>query len=215
MKNLTTLFFLLTLVINVHSQDLSKAKLIYERQCGRCHGIMGGGGTGPSLLRPFLPRAPNDAALSRLVKEGIQGTGMPGASFLEEHEVLEIVRYVRFMGRTAQEEVLGNPEVGKMLFEKGDCSTCHIVSGAGGSLGPELTMVGQKRGSQFLRNAIQHPGLDKPVDRLGFIEYLVLSVETKDGRKINGVRVNEDTFTIQIKDATNRIHSLRKANFVN
>ena len=32
-----------------------------------------------------------------------------------------------------------------------------------------------------------------------------------DGRELLGVRVNEDTFSIQIRDATNQVHSLWKA----
>ena len=31
-----------------------------------------------------------------------------------------------------------------------------------------------------------------------------------DGRELRGVRVNEDTFSIQLRDATNRLHSLWK-----
>ena len=47
------------------------------------HGLMGAGGTGPRLLRPFLPRATEDVALTAVVQNGIPGTGMPGASLLE------------------------------------------------------------------------------------------------------------------------------------
>jgi len=35
---------------------------------------------------------------------------------------------------------------------------------------------------------------------------------TTDGGKIRGLRVNEDVFTIQLRDAANRFHSLRKTN---
>ena len=178
----------------VFAQDLGKAAQIYKRQCGRCHGIKGGGGTGPSLLRPFLPRAPDDQALFNLIRSGIPGSGMPPNYFLEVHEVNAIVTYVRYLGASQQSEILGDPVAGKTLFMKGDCATCHIISGAGGSLGPELTLVGQRRGPNYLQNAIQHPGMEKPLDREGFMQYLVVSAETNDGKTISGVRINEDSF---------------------
>jgi cytochrome c1 len=40
--------------------------------------------------------------------------------------------------------------------------------------------------------------------------YLRIHAVTKDGRQIDGVRVDEDTFTIQIRDAQDRLYSFRK-----
>jgi hypothetical protein len=34
----------------------------------------------------------------------------------------------------------------------------------------------------------------------------------KDGAEIRGVRLNEDLFTIQLRDTTGKIHSIRKSN---
>jgi mono/diheme cytochrome c family protein len=36
----------------------------------------------------------------------------------------------------------------------------------------------------------------------------------KDGTAVSGHRVNEDTFTIQLRDATGALHSLRKSELV-
>ena len=38
----------------------------------------------------------------------------------------------------------------------------------------------------------------------------LLSVVTRDGEAIEGMRINEDGFTIQLRDASNRFHSFRK-----
>ena len=38
-----------------------------------------------------------------------------------------------------------------------------------------------------------------------------MTAVTNDGRKIVGVAMNEDTFTVQIMDTADRIHSLRQA----
>jgi hypothetical protein len=45
----------------------------------------------------------------------------------------------------------------------------------------------------------------------GFAEYLPVLVITSDGREVQGVRINEDPFTIQLRDAANQFHSFRKS----
>jgi recombination DNA repair RAD52 pathway protein len=35
-------------------------------------------------------------------------------------------------------------------------------------------------------------------------------VVTRDGKEVRGVRVNEDSFTIQVRDAGNQLYSFRK-----
>ena len=46
--------------------NLQAGRKIFESQCALCHGANGGGGRGPSLHRPKLERAPDDAALARI-----------------------------------------------------------------------------------------------------------------------------------------------------
>jgi putative heme-binding domain-containing protein len=84
------------------------------------------------------------------------------------------------------------------------------VSGIGGSLGPELTRIGLKRGQGYLAAAISHPGKSKPVDTNGFYQFLVVRVELKNGKTIEGIRINEDTFSIQLKDHSNHLYSFKK-----
>jgi putative heme-binding domain-containing protein len=40
--------------------------------------------------------------------------------------------------------------------------------------------------------------------------FLVVSVTTRDGKKLRGIRANEDSFTIQLRDANYVYHSYRK-----
>lgn len=208
---LTGLFPLILFAQSNPAGDISRGRLLFSNHCGRCHGLKGGGGTGPSLQRPTLLRAPDDEALASIIMNGIPGTGMPGSWMLGPEEVTDLIAFVRRLGETATEPITGNATKGKELFiGKGACLTCHIVDGEGNSLGPELTGVGLRRGAGYLRQAIQHPGKEKPVDRRGFATYLVVEVELKDGRRLRGVRINEDTFSIQIRDAANQIHSFRK-----
>ncbi|MDP7238059.1 MAG: c-type cytochrome [Candidatus Latescibacteria bacterium] len=192
------------------AEDSDRAKRLFIVSCGRCHGIEGKGGTGPRLDRPILQYAPDDEALVRIIRSGIGGTGMPGNWFLDESNARMIASHVRSLGRGKTVTLSGSPEKGEAVFEKGDCRTCHIIQGKGISLGPELTKIGLRRGPEFLRKAVQHPGRDLPLDRRGFKEFLVIRVVTEDGREVRGVRINEDTFTLQLLDVDKQHHSFRK-----
>jgi putative heme-binding domain-containing protein len=130
---------------------------------------------------------------------------------LNDNEVRDVIAYVRALGRVAPELLPGDPDKGKLVYQKADCGKCHIIAGQGGSLGPELTEVGARRGVQFLRDALLRPGNDRPVNRDGYATHLPVLVVKKDGRVLTGIRVNEDTFTIQLRDADNRFYSLKKS----
>jgi len=112
--------------------------------------------------------------------------------------------------------VTGDAAKGKDVYVSGGCSGCHIVSGEGSGVGPELTKVGQLRGPGYLRNAVLYLGTDLPQARVfletgGLLDYLFIHVVTKDGRAFDGTRVVEDSFRIVIKDAKGEFHSFQKA----
>jgi putative heme-binding domain-containing protein len=193
---------------------LGSGKALFQRHCGRCHGMLGAGGTGPSLQRSYLPRASTDEQLTNLISNGIPGTGMPSIWILTDPEIKQIASYVRAIGKESDQVISGNVENGKSLFKNSICSTCHIVSGEGGSLGPELTSIGSKRGAKYLAAALTHPGKNKPLNADGFLDFLVVSIKLKNEEMITGIRLNEDTFSIQIKDASNQIYSFQKSDIV-
>jgi cytochrome c oxidase cbb3-type subunit 3 len=45
----------------------------------------------------------------------------------------------------------------------------------------------------------------------GYAEYLPVRIVTRQGREVRGIRVNEDAFTIQVRDAAGKFYSLRKS----
>jgi putative heme-binding domain-containing protein len=194
------------------AHDLTQGQRLFERQCARCHGLKGAGGEGPSLTRARLRHAADEKALAEVIKDGIVGTEMEGAWQLGDRELGQVAAYVWSLGRTevAAVPVPGDPAKGKMLFEKGDCTKCHTVRGKGGCLGPDLTEIGARRGPAYLRQSLHEPGTTMPVDANGFLAFLVVQAVTHDGRIVRGLRVNEDTFTIQIRDGEGRIHSFQK-----
>ena len=196
--------------------DVTQGKELFNGLCARCHGIDGTGDEGPALNRPTLTRAGTDAALLEIIRDGIADRGMPRVRRLTDNELAHLVAYVRSLGRTATIATTGNAEKGRATYQKLGCAACHIVDGQGGSFGPDLSEIGVNRGPSYLRQSFVGPAetLPKgtsPVPGRGFTEYLPVRVVTNDGREVRGVRINEDPFTIQLKDPANRFHSFRKS----
>jgi cytochrome c oxidase cbb3-type subunit III len=199
------------------ADDLARGRKLFDTQCSGCHGIGGTGGRGPSLTRAKLRRAPDDQALVDVLFGGVPGTGMGPAWQLSDRELVQVAAYVRSLGKIAPEELPGDSARGRELFEgKAGCTACHIVHGRGSGLGPDLSDVGARRGGRHLREALLDPGASRPelavaYEPRSFAAYVVVEAITRDGHEIAGHRVNEDSFTIQIRDADGVLHSLRKA----
>lgn len=191
--------------------DQARGKRLFEGQCARCHGMQGGGGTGANLRRPRLRHAPDDESLFNVIRRGIAGTGMPGLWALSDDEVRDVIVHVRALGRVPAEPPPGDAARGKLVYQKAQCGNCHIIAGKGGNLGPELSDVGDRRGVSFLRSALLHPGRERTVGAEGYATHLPMLAVTRDGRLLTGLRVNEDTFTIQLRDTSNRLYSLQKS----
>lgn len=211
--------FLLIPAALLHAQsvaDVDKGKQLFLGMCSRCHGIQGGGGEGPNLNRPILTHAADDQALRAIIRDGIPNTGMPRVRRMTDAELNALVAYVRSLGRVAATSIAGNIENGKAVYARLGCGSCHTIAGRGGSFGPELTNIAALRAPEYLRQAIIDPAAALPrgvllVPGRGFNEYLPVRVVTRDGQEIHGIRVNEDSFTIQIKDSSDRLYSFRKS----
>jgi putative heme-binding domain-containing protein len=128
------------------------------------------------------------------------------------------VTYVRGLGRVQPAQVSGDPANGERLFwSKANCGQCHTVGARGGRIGPYLTGIGARRGPEHLRESLLNPEGEVPdtftsYRRVIFMpdNFLQVRVVTQDGTRITGARVNEDTFTIQIRDYSGRLYSFRK-----
>lgn len=189
--------------------DLADGERLFKLHCARCHGIDGAGGEGSNLVRARLKYAPDDDALIELLGEGIPGTGMPAMWTLDEYQRTRVAGYVRSLGTLDAEEMPGNPERGAELYRTtGGCHACHIIAGAGTGIGPELTYVGDQRGLDYLRASMTDPAVAQSQTG-GFKDYLTVRLRTAEGR-VEGLRVNEDAFTIQVRDMSGVVHSLRK-----
>lgn len=55
------------------------------------------------------------------------------------------------------EKLTAGQEAGRRLFQAQNCSACHQLQGAGGSVGPDLTHVGSRRSLAWLHEYIEKP----------------------------------------------------------
>ncbi len=195
----------------------------FRINCALCHGLGArGGGRGPDLTRAQKKHTHSDAEMFQVISNGIAGTAMPangtngqGVGMTDE-EIWQIIAYIRSQEVKAASQAMGNAARGKDLFYgDGNCSLCHMVAGKGGRLGPELTSVGGSRTREAIIDSVRNPsrrlawGLTEGTKEFPQ-EYESVKVVTADGKEINGVTLNEDSFSVQIMDRNEQIHLLEK-----
>jgi cytochrome c oxidase cbb3-type subunit 3 len=211
---------------NPFAGDAKAAKLgeyQFRINCAMCHGLGArGGGRGPDLTRAVKKHTHSDADMFQVITNGIAGTAMPangtngqGVGMTDE-EIWQIITYIRSQEVKAPTQPLGNAAHGKTLFYgDANCSLCHMVEGKGGRLGPELTGVGGSRTRDAIIDSVRNPsrrlawGLTESMKEFPQ-EYESVTVVTADGKRIKGVTLNEDNFSVQIMDMNEQIHLLDK-----
>ena len=177
---------------------------LFAGQCAICHGARGEGGRGPVLAKSKLLHATDDASLHRIIRSGIPGTSMPGTGLIEA-EILQVAAFVRQLGTAQTAPVEGDPQAGAAIYQgHGRCVACHSLGGVGGVYGPELDGIGGRRSAQHLRQSLVDPAADFPPGHV-FVEAV-----SSAGQRVQGLRVNEDTFSIQLRDLGGRVHSFWK-----
>ncbi|NOT64275.1 MAG: c-type cytochrome [Acidobacteria bacterium] len=211
---------LFALLLNVRSSNAvaQSGAQLYQTHCAACHGQTGAGNSGPPLAVPRLVRATDEASLFNLIKAGIAGTEMP-SSRLEDAQLKVLVAYVRELGQRPIERVAGDAVRGAQLYaRKGNCAACHIVNGRSSAYGPDLSDIGLRRGAKHLLTSLIDPAADVPKSYTQYRpgtavadNFLLVRVVTKAGQRLSGVRVNEDTFTIHLREPSGRVHSFFKS----
>jgi putative heme-binding domain-containing protein len=194
---------------------------LYVAHCAGCHGLSGEGSRGPALKVAALQRANDPNSLVSLLRRGIPGTEMPAIAVetVADQPLRELAAYVLSLRTNAPDASSGRLGRGAELFRtKGKCLTCHRVTGEGHTSGPDLTDIGRLRDLKWLRRAVVDPE-SALYDSFGGYRwtinipdnYLLVEISTRNGDLITGSRLNEDAFSIQIRDGEGRIRSFLKS----
>jgi cytochrome c oxidase cbb3-type subunit 3 len=193
-------------------EDIAVGKKLYAAHCSACHGPKGEGGRGSRLTA--VARALE--SLVSVIQKGIPGTEMPPAP-LTDREIRDVAAFVRGLQRDSALQGAAGRSRGEEIYRKSGCATCHAIGAEGGLLGPDLSSIGRRRVPDYLRRALLDPEADLPDTFAQYRWYIVIPdnflqvrVTTADGRQITGARINEDPFSIQVRDASGRVYSFWK-----
>jgi cytochrome c oxidase cbb3-type subunit 3 len=191
---------------------------LFRSNCSPCHGVNArGGGRGPDLTSGRWIHGSSDAAIFNTITHGVPGTEMPANDF-EDSEVWTIMAYLRSLAPSRSEIVSGDRAAGEKIFwQTAGCSTCHMVRGHGGVLGPDLSRVGEARSASYLVESIREPSKEltsgslDPNNHYGIpLEYDTVTVIAGDGKKITGIVKNEDTYSVQLMDTNQQLRFFLK-----
>jgi len=185
--------------------DIAYGARLYDAQCTTCHGTGGDGVGGVNLRSGRFRNAATDQDLMRIVTSGIAGTAMP-AFKLDAAEVAGIVAYLRNMNNVDRGSIVpGDAARGRALYASKDCARCHRIAAAGSRVAPDLTDIGAVRSAASLVRSLTDPNSQMfPINR-------PVRIVMRDGTVVNGRRLNEDTYTVQLIDDHERLVSVVKS----
>jgi cytochrome c oxidase cbb3-type subunit III len=180
----------------------------FESICASCHGLDGRGGErGPNIATRAAVQQLSDEETRHVLRSGIPAAGMPAFSALGAPKIKAVMDYLRILqGGGKAASISGDAQRGKLLFSgKGGCAKCHMINGAGGFIGADLSSYASNGSAEEIRAAIVDPNKDlDPRER-------TVLVTTREGRQFTGVARNEDNFSLQLQSLDGTFHLFSKA----
>lgn len=190
------------------SSTSAKGRQILASNCAACHGIDGRGSErAPNIAENAHTRQLSDAELSRIVENGITGTGMPAFHSLSSEQVRQLVAYLRSLEGTVNAATLpGDPTKGEpIFFGKAGCSNCHMIAGRGGFIASDLTDYSRTHSAEQIRSDI----LDVGKGNKGQVK--LVRVTLRSGDEYAGRLRSEDNFSLQLQSMDGTFHFMMKS----
>lgn len=203
---LTALFAQPNPFITNAASDAEAGAKLFRANCAICHGLDGTGVRAPDLTTGKYRHGSSDEEIFKVIANGVKGTEMPAIT-LEGRQTFQIIAFLRSIaGRAGSKVTAGDAGKGRAIFEgKGGCLKCHIAGDAGSRLGPDLSDAGLRLSAAQLRSSIVQPN-----ERVA-TRYWYAQATGRDGRRYYGMRLNEDTHSVQMLDSEERLISLVKS----
>jgi PQQ-dependent dehydrogenase (methanol/ethanol family) len=189
-------------------EAIASGQRLFDRACQACHGAGAHGDRGPALDTGAFTHGAEDGDLFHTIREGIAGSQMPPFRALRDDEIWQLVSYIRSLSPGASavraaDALNGNPANGEAIFfGKAGCAVCHQIDQRGGIVGPDLSAAA-RLGIDTIRQKILDPNAN------GRSRTIIAT--TAGGTQVRGVRRDEDTFTLQMSDASGELHRFDKA----
>ena len=211
------------------TQLIARGSTLFAQSCsvGYCHGVAGKAGRGPRLrgrewdknylFKVTFEGIPNSSmpawkdrlteaeigavvayvlTLSKLTSDSAEAA-VPAATVASSPASASAVPPAKAESSPVDGSFFGNPEKGKALFFDSSndwhCGACHKIGGTGVSVGPELNGVKSKAVKDLFIDIVlpsAHLSPDRPF----------LSITTKSGEQIQGVKSEESSTHIRLYD---------------
>jgi putative heme-binding domain-containing protein len=210
--------------LNGNLQAVEQGKALYDQHCTACHGADAGAGErAPAIVlsgATSMRGQRSDTQIMAIIRAGIPGTAMPPwGSQLSNDDILKLGAYIHALRGTAIDAPLpGDPAHGEAVFwGKGQCATCHAISGRGSVIGPDLTNVAGVRKATAISDAltkVEHRVYGDGGVHLPMIpptDYNPVHVVTKSGQAIDGLLRNQDAWSVQFIGMDGKLHSFDRS----
>src|SRR3954469_21860816 len=176
---------------------------LFRGRCADCHGMDAKGVRGPDITQVWASGRSDDGLFNTL-RNGVPNTEMPPNPRLSDRETWQLLAYLRTLATPAPTgPPRGNAQNGEKIF-RATCAGCHRVNGTGGHLGPDLSRVGVARARDAIVLRIRRGREDFSPG------YEPVTLTPQTGDPIRGVKKNEDLFSVQIMDTSERIQGYEK-----
>jgi PQQ-dependent dehydrogenase (methanol/ethanol family) len=179
-------------------------KQTYIKLCGGCHGDDARGTQqGPGLANNPGVRRRSIQSLRNVIRNGIPAAGMP-AFDLPAGAIEALANLVMSLNAVAADSsVAGDRAAGRQFFYgKGQCASCHMVSGEGASIGPDLSNVAREMTVDQIREALLQP------DARIAPGYRIVTARLRDGQTLRGFARSRTSFDLALQDLKGAFHPL-------
>jgi len=187
--------------------SLAEGQKVYAQRCVGCHGADARGtDQAPGLAGNSRIGSESVQKIRDVIRNGIPLTGMPGFD-LRSGELDALAAFVHSLnGDAAAAEVPGKPAAGEQFFfGKGQCSSCHMVSGRGEAIGPDLSNIGHARKVNQIRSSLLQPSARIAPG------YELVTVQLRDGKTLRGFARNRSNFDLRLQDLHGKLHLLQES----
>ncbi len=190
-----------------NSAQRQSAQQTFSTTCAACHGLDGmGSERAPNIITNPQVQKLSASEMFSVISAGLPGTGMPAFQRLGKSAITSLVAYVKgLQGKNQTAPLPGDPKNGEALFfGSAQCSTCHMASGRGGFIAPDLSAYGQTHAAEQIKSAVVNPAARESVRPM-------VTATTANGDRYQGIIRNEDNFSLQLQSEDGAFHFLSKA----
>jgi len=99
----------------------------------------------------------------------------------------------------------GDPSIGRNVYAKAQCASCHKYNDHGDAIGPTLTGIGRRYSKREILESILYPA------HVVSNQYASKKVITRDGRALIGMVAQRGDGAIDLRDANNQVSTIDEA----